>query len=275
VRLTRIPALILAAALLAPVAGIGAESIILSSTSTTRNSGLYAHILPLFTAETGIEVHVVGVGTGQAIKLARRGDADVLLVHHRETEEAFVADGDGVKRFDLMVNDFVIVGPTADPARVRGQVDAPSALQRIARRRNLFVSRGDDSGTHKKEMSLWKAASVDARAASGAWYRETGSGMGATLNTAVAMGAYTLTDRATWLKFQNKDGLAIMVEGDARLINQYGVILVNPAKHPHVKAREGRIFIDWLTGAEGQRAIASYRIDGQQAFFPNAGQDGK
>jgi tungstate transport system substrate-binding protein len=271
VRLSPFPLLILCAALLGPHAGIGGEALILASTSTTRNSGLYGHILPLFTAKTGIEVHVVGVGTGQAIKMARRGDADVLLVHHQETEEAFVAGGDGVKRFDLMVNDFVIVGPAADPARVKGQGDAPSALKRIARSRSLFVSRGDDSGTHKKELSLWKAASVNAHAASGAWYRETGSNMGATLNTAVALGAYTLTDRATWLKFQNKGGLAIMVEGDERLVNQYGVILVNPAKHPHVNAREGQIFIDWLTGAEGQRAIASYRIDGHQAFIPNAG----
>ena len=207
--------------------------------------------------------------------MADGGDGGVDRVHQREWGRAFVADGYEVRRCERMDNGFVIVGPAADPVRVRGQGSAPEALRMIAGKRHPFVSRGDDSGTHKKEMSLWKAASVDARAASGAWYRETGSGMGATLNTAVAMGAYTLTDRATWLKFQNKDGLAIMVEGDARLINQYGVILVNPAKHPHVKAREGRIFIDWLTGAEGQRAIASYRIDGQQAFFPNAGQDGK
>ena len=267
----RLLALILCAVLLGPPAGAGAEAIVLASTSTTRNSGLYGHLLPLFTAKTGIEVHVVGVGTGQAVKLARRGDADVLLVHHRQTEEAFVAGGDGVKRYDLMYNDFVIVGPADDPARIRGLRSAPSALRRTARSRRFFVSRGDDSGTHKKEMSLWEAASVDARAASGTWYRETGSNMGATLNTAVAMGAYTLTDRATWLKFQNKGPLAILVEGGGKLFNQYGVILVNPARHPHVKAREGQIFIDWLIGIEGQRAIASYRIDGQQAFFPNAG----
>ena len=274
-RLARLLALVLAAVPIAHTAGAGAEALILASTSTTRNSGLYGHLLPLFTGKTGIEVHVVGVGTGQAIKMARRGDADVLLVHHQETEEAFVADGYGVKRFDLMYNDFVIVGPASDPARVHGLGDAPSALRRIAGMRIPFVSRGDDSGTHKKELSLWKAASVDARAASGTWYRETGSNMGATLNTAVAMGAYTLTDRATWLKFGNKGRLAILVEGDERLFNQYGVILVNPALYPHVKAREGQAFIDWLTGADGQRAIASYRIDGTQAFFPNAGRDGE
>ncbi|MCH7486612.1 MAG: substrate-binding domain-containing protein [Proteobacteria bacterium] len=267
---SRLLPLAFAAALLAPAAGAGGESIILASTTSTLNSGLYDHILPKFTEKTGIRVHVVGVGTGQAIKMARRGDADVLLVHHKESEEAFVAGGHGVKRFDLMYNDFVIVGPASDPARVRGRGSAPSALRKIAESRNFFVSRGDDSGTHKKELSLWKAASVDARAASGTWYRETGSNMGATLNTAVAMGAYTLTDRSTWLKFRNKGALAILVEGDERLFNQYGVILVNPAKHPHVKAREGQALIDWLTGAEGQRAIASYRIDGTQAFFPNA-----
>ena len=258
-----------AAALFAPAAAAG-ESIILASTTSTLNSGLYDHILPLFTKKTGIRVNVVGVGTGQAIKMARRGDADVLLVHHKESEMAFIADGHGVKRFELMVNDFVIVGPNSDPARVRGQGDAPIALSTIARVRIPFVSRGDDSGTHKKELSLWKAASVDARAASGTWYRETGSGMGATLNTAVAMSAYALTDRSTWLKFKNKGTLSILVEGDNRLFNQYGVILVNPARHPHVKAGEGQAFIDWLTGSDGQRAIASYRIGGTQAFFPNA-----
>jgi tungstate transport system substrate-binding protein len=266
---SRLLPLAFAAVLFAPAAGAG-ESIILASTTSTLNSGLYDHILPLFTEKTGIRVNVVGVGTGQAIKMARRGDADVLLVHHKESEHAFVADGYGVKRFDLMYNDFVIVGPAADPVRVRGQGSAPEALRMIAGKRHPFVSRGDDSGTHKKELSLWKAASVDARAASGTWYRETGSGMGATLNTAVAMGAYALTDRSTWLKFQNKGAHAILVEGDERLFNQYGVILVNPAKHPHVKAKEGQALIDWLTGADGQRAIASYRIGSTQAFFPNA-----
>ena len=267
--LIRFLPLAFAAALFAPAAGAG-ESIILASTTSTLNSGLYDHILPLFTEKTGIRVNVVGVGTGQAIKMARRGDADVLLVHHQESEQAFVADGHGVKRFDLMVNDFVIVGPAGDPARVRGQGDVPSVLRKIAAMGLPFVSRGDDSGTHNKEMSLWQAASVNARTASGTWYRETGSGMGATLNTAVAMGAYALTDRSTWLKFQNKGAHAILVEGDERLFNQYGVILVNPARHPHVKAKEGQAFIDWLTGADGQRAIASYRITGTQAFFPNA-----
>ena len=274
-RFRRLLTMAFAAALVAPAAGAGAESLVLASTTSTLNSGLYDHVLPQFTEKTGIRVHVVGVGTGQAIGIARRGDADVLLVHHKESEQAFVAGGHGVKRFDLMYNDFIIVGPTSDPARVRGLRDAPGAIRKIAESRNLFVSRGDDSGTHKKELSLWQAAAVDAQASSGAWYRETGSNMGATLNTAVAMGAYALTDRATWLKFRNKGQLAILAEGDERLFNQYGVILVNPALHPHVKAGEGQALIDWLTGSGGQRAIASYRIDGHQAFFPNAGRNGQ
>ena len=225
---------------------------------------------PLFKKATGIAVRVVAVGTGQAIRLARNGDADVLLVHHRPSEEAFVADGFGVARFDVMYNDFVIVGPKDDPAAVRGETRASDALRRVAVKKAIFVSRGDDSGTHKKERALWKAAGIDARAASGTWYRETGAGMGATLNTAAAMDAYALTDRGTWLTFKNKGALDILVEKDPALFNQYGVILVDPKRYPHVKAVPGQAFISWLRAKEGQTAIAAFRIDGKQAFIPNA-----
>ncbi|MCP5152791.1 MAG: extracellular solute-binding protein [Ectothiorhodospiraceae bacterium] len=263
----RLATAVLALALAAPAA---AESIIVQSTTSTQNSGLLDVILPQFTAKTGIEVRVVAVGTGQAIKNATNGDGDVLLVHARAAEEKFVADGFGVERFDLMYNDFVVVGPKADPAGVAGTGDVVAALGKIAATTSAFASRGDDSGTHKKERSLWKLAGVDPTSASGAWYRETGSGMGATLNAAAGMGAYTLTDRATWIAFENKADLAIAVEGDTRLFNQYGVILVSPQKHPHVKAKSGQAFIDWLRSDEGQSAIAAFRIDGQQLFFPNA-----
>ena len=247
-----------------------AEFIVVQSTTSTRNSGLLDHLLPRFTADTGIEVRVVAVGTGQAIRNARNGDADVLLVHAKSAEEAFVGDGFGVERFDLMYNDFVIVGPATDPAGVAGMNDAVSALGTIAQARAAFASRGDDSRTHRKELELWREARLDPAAASGDWYRETGSGMGATLNTAVGMAAYTLTDRATWIAFGNKGDATIHVEGDARLFNQYGVILVNPEKHPHVKARAGQAFIDWMLGPEGRSAIAAFEIGGQQLFFPNA-----
>ena len=250
----------------------GERFITLASTTSTENSGLFAHLLPVFTAETGIEVRVVAVGTGQAIRLAERGDADVLLVHHRRSEERFVAEGHGVGRRDVMYNDFVILGPKGDPAGIAGSPDAAAALSAIAADKAVFVSRGDDSGTHKRERELWAKAGVDAAAASGTWYRETGSGMGATLNTAAALGAHALSDRATWTAFRNKAELAILVEGDERLLNPYGVILVNPEKHPHVKAAEGRAFIDWLTGPEGQAAIAGFRLEGQQLFFPNAAE---
>lgn len=242
--------------------------ITLQSTTSTQNSGLYDHILPMFTARTGITVRVVAVGTGQAIRNARNGDGDVLLVHHRASEVQFVADGAGVRRHDVMYNDFVLVGPAADPAGVAGGRDIVAALQTVAAL--PFVSRGDDSGTHKRELSLWQAAAVDVAAASGRWYRETGSGMGTTLMVAIGMDAYTLTDRSSWLTFGNKGSHRILVEGDARLVNQYGVILVNPARHPTVKAAAGQAFIDWLTGAAGQAAIASHRVAGRQAFFPNA-----
>ena len=248
--------------------------ITVASTTSTENSGLFTHLLPIFQDKTGIEVRVVAVGTGQAIKLAQNGDADVLFVHHKPSEEKFVAEGYGVKRFDVMYNDFVIVGPKADPAGVRGGHDAVDALQKIAAARAGFASRGDDSGTHKMEQSLWQAAGIDAAAASGQWYRETGSGMGATLNAAAGMGAYALTDRATWISFKNKADLELVVEGDKRLFNQYGVILVNPAKFPHVKERDGQAFVDWLIGPDGQKTIADFHVDDQQLFFPNAGKAG-
>ena len=274
------PAVLLCATLLAAglawLAPAGAEErfIILQSTTSTQNSGLFDRILPAFTEKTGIEVRVVAVGTGQALKNARNGDGDVLLVHAKPAEEAFVAEGYGVKRLDVMYNDFVIVGPPADPAGITGLQDAGAALKRVAEAGAPFASRGDDSGTHKKELALWQAAGIDPVADSGTWYRETGSGMGATLNTAVGMGAYAMTDRATWIAFKNKGDFAVQVEGDAQLFNQYGVILVNPEKHARVKAAEGQAFIDWLTGSEGQAAIAAYALDGQQLFFPNAKDGG-
>jgi len=247
-----------------------APYIIVQSTTSTRDSGLFRHILPIFEKETGIQVRVVAVGTGQAIKNARNGDGDVLFVHAKPAEERFVAEGWGVKRYDVMYNDFVIVGPTNDPAQIAGMTNAIAALKKIAASRSPFASRGDDSGTNKAELRLWKAAGVDVDAASGSWYRKTGSGMGATLNTAIGMGAYTLSDRATWSSFKNKQNHRIEVQGDPRLFNQYGVMLVNPQKHPEVKAQAGQAFIDWLISTEGQSAIASFRINGQQQFFPDA-----
>ncbi|SDC95093.1 substrate-binding domain-containing protein [Ruegeria marina] len=246
------------------------DFIVVQSTTSTQNSGLLDHILPAFEAESGIEVRVVAVGTGQAIKNATNGDGDVLLVHAKAAEEKFVAEGWGVQRFDVMYNDFVLVGPVADPAGIKGGADVVAALSAIASAQAPFASRGDDSGTHKAELRHWQSAGVDVAAASGGWYRETGSGMGATLNLAAGMGAYALTDRATWIAFANKGDLEVMVEGDDRLFNQYGVILVNPEKHPGVKAEAGQKFIDWLIGPDGQAAIASYTLDGQQLFFPNA-----
>jgi tungstate transport system substrate-binding protein len=248
--------------------------ITVASTTSTENSGLFRYLLPLFQQSTGIEVRVVAVGTGQAIELAQRGDADVLFVHHKPSEEKFVTEGFGVARFDVMYNDFVVVGPRADPAGVKGMTDVAAALAQVAAKQTTFVSRGDDSGTHKLELSLWKAAGVDVSAASGTWYREAGAGMGATLNTASGLDAYSLTDRGTWISFKNRGNLAIPVEGDGRLFNQYGVMLVNPKKHPHVKATDGQTFIDWLLSDKGQQAIAAFRIEGEQAFFPNARKTG-
>ena len=247
-----------------------AERILVQSTTSTANSGLYDHILPAFTAETGIEVNVVAVGTGQAIRNAQNCDGDVLLVHAKASEDAFVAEGYGVERFDLMYNDFVIVGPTEDPAGIKGGSDVGVALTTLAEKNALFASRGDDSGTHKKELSLWDAIGIDPADASGTWYRETGSGMGATLNAAIGMSAYAMTDRATWISFGNKADFEIAVEGDPALFNQYGVMLVNPETCPTANADDGQVFIDWLLSEAGQTAIGAYSRDGQQLFFPNA-----
>jgi tungstate transport system substrate-binding protein len=250
------------------ILGAAAVFITLASTTSTRDSGLYDYLLPIFEKETGIEVRVVAVGSGQAIELGRKGDADVLVVHDPDAEAKFVADGYGIERRALMSNDFVIVGPKADPAGVRGMRDAPAALARIAAASSPFASRADSSGTHQKELSLWKAAAIDPKAASGTWYRETGSGMGATLNTAVGMAAYALTDRATWDAFANKGDLEIAVEGDARLLNPYSVILVNPAKHPHAKVEAARRFAEWLLSPAGQKAIGAFEKNGKPLFTP-------
>ncbi len=244
--------------------------IVLQSTTSIENSGLFKYLLPLFTAKTGIKVHAVVGGTGQAISNAKNGDGDVLLVHSKSDEDAFVAAGFGVKRYDVMHNDFIIVGPEDDPAKIAGMRDAAAAFKAIAERRALFASRGDESGTHRAEMRLWRDTGLDPKAASGDWYRETGSGMGATLNTGSGLGAYVLTDRATWSAFQNRGSLMLLFEGDPRLFNQYGVSLVNPKRFPNVKAAEGQQFIDWLISPEGQSAIAAFRIEGRQQFFPNA-----
>jgi tungstate transport system substrate-binding protein len=263
----------LVAALLAATLGSAhAEDkfITVQSTTSTEASGLYEHLLPRFTGKTGVEVRVVAVGTGQAIKNAENCDGDVLLVHAKPAEEKFVEAGYGTGRTDLMYNDFVIVGPAGDPAGVAGMTDAQAALEKIAGAQAPFASRGDDSGTHKAEMALWQDAGVDPTGASGAWYRETGSGMGQTLNTAIGMDAYTLTDRATWISFENKGESGIVVEGDEDLFNQYGVIPVSPERCPNVKVTLAQVFTDWLLSEEGQEAIASYEVNGQQLFFPNA-----
>jgi tungstate transport system substrate-binding protein len=261
--------LLLAATLMCSPAMAGERYITVASTTSTQNSGLFEHLLPLFQAKTGIEVRVVAVGTGQAIRLAERGDADVLFVHDKPSELRFVAAGYGVDRRDVMYNDFILVGPKSDRAGVREMKGAAKAFEKIAKARSPFVSRGDDSGTNKEERRLWKAAGVDPDRASGSWYRETGSGMGATLNTAAAMDAYTLADRGTWLSFKNRGSLEVLVQGDPALFNQYGVTLVNPAKFPHVKRDLAMAFIDWVTSPEGQSAIAAYKINGQQLFFPD------
>lgn len=247
-----------------------AGSILVQSTTSTSNSGLYDYLLPKFEAKTGIGVNVVSVGTGQAIKNAQNCDGDVLLVHAKSAEDQFVADGGGVARFDLMYNDFVLVGPAADPAGLNGGADIIEALTAIAGAEARFASRGDNSGTHKKELTIWADTGIDPSGASGQWYRETGSGMGTTLNTGIGMGAYVMTDRASWITFGNKQDYQIHVEGDAALFNQYGVILVNPAVCTSVNAKDGQVFIDWLLSDEGQAAIAEHSVDGQQLFFPNA-----
>lgn len=263
--------LIFAIGLAAP-AGAEDRFIVVQSTTSTQNSGLFDAILPQFTAKTGIEVRVVAVGTGQAIRNAANGDGDVLFVHAKPAEETFVAEGYGVERFDVMYNDFVIVGPAADPAGVGGMTDVVAALEKIAEAEAPFASRGDDSGTNKAELRLWGQTAIDVAAASGGWYRETGSGMGATLNAATGMGAYTMSDRATWISFGAKGDFEVLVEGDPKLFNQYGIILVSKAKHPNVKADLGQSFVDWVVSPEGQAAIAAYKVDGQQLFFPNAGE---
>lgn len=261
---------VLTSALFSPRLFAEDQSIILQSTTSTANSGLYEYILPKFKEDSGVTVNVVAVGTGQAINNAKNGDGDVLLVHAKLAEEKFVAEGFGVKRSDVMYNDFIIVGPPVDPAGVAGTSDVAAALQKIAFSTSLFASRGDNSGTHKKEVQLWEAAKLDPQTGSGDWYRETGSGMGATLNAAVGMGAYTMTDRATWISFKNKGDYIIHVEGAVELFNQYGIILVNSSRHNNVKAIEGQVFIDWILSDKGQRRIAEYQLQGQQLFFPNA-----
>jgi tungstate transport system substrate-binding protein len=250
------------------------QSIVVASTTSTQDSGLFGHILPLFKAATGIEVRVVAQGTGQALDTGRRGDADVLFVHAKAQEEKFVADGFGVKRFPVMYNDFVLIGPKSDPAGIKGKSDIVAALQAIKAKVAPFISRGDRSGTHIAELDLWKAAGIDIAKDRGPWYKEIGQGMGAALNTASAANAYVLADRGTWIAFKNRGELDIVVQGDKRLFNQYGVMLVNPAKHPHVKKELGQAFIDWLVSAAGQKAIADYKIEGQQLFFPNANVPG-
>jgi tungstate transport system substrate-binding protein len=260
------------ALLLATPADAEPDFITLASTTSTENSGLLGDLIPQFRARSGIDVRVVAVGTGRALQIAKRGDADVLLVHDRKSEDRFVAEGWGLERRDVMYNDFILVGPAADPAGVRGGKDVPRALESIAAHSLPFVSRGDDSGTHKAELRLWKAAGLDPTEQSGSWYLETGSGMGASLNTAAGMGAYTLADRGTWLSFRNRQGLVLAVEGDPRLANPYGVILVNPARHPHVKEIAARAFVDWLVSAEGQAAIAAFRVAGEPLFRPSAGR---
>jgi tungstate transport system substrate-binding protein len=247
------------------------RSIVVASTTSTQDSGLFGHLLPAFKEKSGIDVKVVALGTGQALDLARRGDADVVFVHAKAQELKFLEEGEGVKRFDVMYNDFVLIGPKADPAGVAGTADILAALRAVREKEAPFVSRGDRSGTHSAELRLWKEAGIDIAAEKGPWYRDIGQGMGAALNTAGAMGAYVLSDRGTWLSFRNRGDLAVAVEGDKRLFNQYGIMLVNPAKHPNVKADLGQAFIDWVLSPEGQKAIAGYRIDGQQLFFPNAG----
>ena len=248
--------------------------ITVASTTSTEQSGLFRHLLPRFEQGRGIKVHVVAVGTGQALDLARRGDADVVFVHARSAEEKFLAEGHGVKRFPVMYNDFVLVGPRTDPAKIGGSKEILEALRKVETAKASFVSRGDKSGTHLAELDLWKAAGVDIDKAKGPWYHDTGQGMGPALNTAASMNAYILADRGTWLSFKNRGDLAILVEGDKRLFNQYGVMLVNPDKHPSVKRDLGQAFVDWVISPEGQKAIAEYKIKGEQLFFPNAGQPG-
>lgn len=272
--------LLAAAIALAGATGANAQtptpttSIVVASTTSTQDSGLFEYLLPIFTQKTGIAVKVIAQGTGQALDTGRRGDADVVFVHAKPAEEKFLAEGFSKQRKPVMYNDFVLIGPKSDPAGVAGGKDIAAALTAIETKKVPFVSRGDRSGTHMAELSLWKKAGIDLTAVRGDWYREIGQGMGAALNTASAMNAYVLADRATWLNFKNRGELVVSVEGDKRLFNQYGVMVVNPDKFPHVKAKEAQIFVDWITGAEGQKAISGYKIGGEQLFFPNADQPG-
>jgi tungstate transport system substrate-binding protein len=246
------------------------RSIVVASTTSTEQSGLFGYLLPKFTERTGINVKVVAVGTGQALDIGRRGDADVVFVHDRPAEGRFMAEGQGVRRFDVMYNDFVVIGPRSDPARIGGGKDVVVAFRQIAAARQPFISRGDRSGTNEAELRFWKEAGIAPDPAGDSWYREIGQGMGPALNMASASNAYLLSDRGTWLAFKNRGQLAILVQGDKRLLNQYGIMLVNPAKHPNVNAKDGQAFVDWVISPEGQRAIAGYRIGGEQLFFPNA-----
>jgi tungstate transport system substrate-binding protein len=267
--------LLLAALLFAAPAVAQEKSIVVASTTSTQDSGLFGYLLPLFKAKSGIEVKVVALGTGQALDVGRRGDADVVFVHAKSEEDKFLAEGAGVRRYPVMYNDFVLIGPTSDPAGIKGTTDIVAALRTLKDKQQPFISRGDRSGTHIAELKLWQAAGIDPAAdkagPGSGWYKAIGQGMGAALNTASAADAYVLADRGTWLAFKNKGDLAIVVQGDKRLFNQYGVMLVNPARHPHVKRQAGQAFVDWLVSPEGQRAIAGYTIEGEQLFFPNAG----
>jgi tungstate transport system substrate-binding protein len=265
--------LALAAVALSPSA-LAQKFITVASTTSTEQSGLFKHLLPVFEKKTGIQVRVVALGTGQALDLARRGDADVVFVHARSAEEKFVAEGHAVKRLPVMYNDFVLIGPRSDPAKIGGGKDILDGLKKIKAAGAPFVSRGDRSGTHIAELELWRAAGVDIAKDKGPWYRDTGQGMGPALNTASSMGAYLLADRGTWLAFRNRGDLAILVEGDKRLFNQYGVMLVNPEKHASVKRAAGQAFVDWVVSPEGQKTIAEYKINGEQLFYPNANQRG-
>jgi len=262
---------LLSVALLAASPALAQEKfIVVASTTSTEQSGLFGYLLPVFQTKTGIQVRVVALGTGQALDLARRGDADVVFVHARSAEEKFLAEGHGVRRFDVMYNDFVLIGPKSDPAKISGGKDILEGLRKIKAANAPFVSRGDNSGTHIAELDLWKLAGIDVAKDKGSWYRDTGQGMGPALNTAGAMNAYILSDRGTWLSFKNRGELSIAVEGDRRLFNQYGIMLVSPLKHPNVKKDPGRAFVDWVISPEGQEAIAGYKIGGEQLFFPNA-----
>jgi tungstate transport system substrate-binding protein len=269
-RSMRIAAIILTAVLGICSAQAQDRTITVASTTSTEQSGLFGYLLPQFTKDAGIAVKVVAVGTGQALDIGRRGDADVVFVHDRPAEDKFMAEGQGVKRFDVMYNDFIIVGPRSDPAHIGGDRDVVDALKKIAAAKAPFISRGDHSGTHEAELRLWKQAGIDIGASRGDWYREIGQGMGPALNMASSSNAYLLADRGTWLSFKNRGDLAILTEGDKRLFNQYGVMLVNPDKHPNVKAKDGQVFIDWLVSPKGQETIAGYKVGGEQLFFPNA-----